>query len=204
MYSPAPAPVVRARVARLASRSRTSDLIEIVVPRPTGLSSRNLPPSASTRSTSPIRPELWPSAAPPTPSSATVARTPPGLRRRSPPSSPDAGEDDGYVMAFVHNPDRGAADLVILAAQDFTADPIARVHLPARSRSACTAAGSLTTRCIPPHIGALAVAAARALPRQPGLIRSLSQTDPGPFESSDRWLAPGAPQSLGASQRAWR
>ena len=48
------------------------------------------------------------------------------------PSSPDAAEDDGYVMAFVHNPDRGAADLVILAAQDFTAEPVARVHLPAR------------------------------------------------------------------------
>jgi carotenoid cleavage dioxygenase-like enzyme len=48
------------------------------------------------------------------------------------PATPHAGEDDGYVMAFVHNPDRGAADLVILAAQDFTADPVARVHLPAR------------------------------------------------------------------------
>jgi carotenoid cleavage dioxygenase len=48
------------------------------------------------------------------------------------PSSPDAGEDDGFVLAYVHNPDRGAADLVILAAQDFTAEPVARVHLPAR------------------------------------------------------------------------
>ncbi|HEX2744643.1 MAG TPA: carotenoid oxygenase family protein [Streptosporangiaceae bacterium] len=48
------------------------------------------------------------------------------------PAAPDAAEDDGYVMAFVHNPDRGAADLVILAAQDFTAEPVARVHLPAR------------------------------------------------------------------------
>jgi carotenoid cleavage dioxygenase len=48
------------------------------------------------------------------------------------PTSPEAAEDDGYVMAFVHNPDRGAADLVILAAQDFTAEPVARVHLPAR------------------------------------------------------------------------
>jgi carotenoid cleavage dioxygenase len=48
------------------------------------------------------------------------------------PASADAAEDDGYVMAFVHNPDRGAADLVILAAQDFTAEPVARVHLPAR------------------------------------------------------------------------
>jgi carotenoid cleavage dioxygenase-like enzyme len=48
------------------------------------------------------------------------------------PSSPSAPEDDGYVMAFVHNPDRGAADLVILAAQDFRAEPVARIHLPAR------------------------------------------------------------------------
>ena len=48
------------------------------------------------------------------------------------PAAPDAAEDDGYLMAYIHNPDRGAADLVILAAQDFTADPIARVHLPAR------------------------------------------------------------------------
>ncbi|MGH3210487.1 MAG: carotenoid oxygenase family protein [Trebonia sp.] len=48
------------------------------------------------------------------------------------PASPDAAEDDGYVMAFVHDPDRGAADLVILAAQDFAGEPVARVHLPAR------------------------------------------------------------------------
>jgi len=48
------------------------------------------------------------------------------------PAAPDAAEDDGYVMAFVHDPERGAADLVILAAQDFTAEPVARIHLPAR------------------------------------------------------------------------
>jgi carotenoid cleavage dioxygenase len=48
------------------------------------------------------------------------------------PAAPDSAEDDGYVMAYVHNPDRGASDLVILAAQDFTAEPLARVHLPAR------------------------------------------------------------------------
>ncbi|MCW2575325.1 MAG: 9-cis-epoxycarotenoid dioxygenase, partial [Modestobacter sp.] len=48
------------------------------------------------------------------------------------PSSPEAEEDDGYVMAFVHDPDRGATDLVIIAAQDFTGEPVARVHLPAR------------------------------------------------------------------------
>ena len=48
------------------------------------------------------------------------------------PSSPDAAEDDGYVMAFVHDPDRGATDLVLLAGQDFTGEPVARVHLPVR------------------------------------------------------------------------
>ena len=48
------------------------------------------------------------------------------------PRSADAAEDDGYVMAFAHDPDRGASDLVILAAQDFTGQPVARVHLPAR------------------------------------------------------------------------
>jgi carotenoid cleavage dioxygenase len=48
------------------------------------------------------------------------------------PSSSDGAEDDGYLMAFVHNPERGAADLVILAAQDFTSEPIARILLPAR------------------------------------------------------------------------
>lgn len=48
------------------------------------------------------------------------------------PRSPDAAEDDGYVLAFVHNPERGASDLVILSAQDFTGDPVATVHLPAR------------------------------------------------------------------------
>ncbi|GAA5064918.1 carotenoid oxygenase family protein [Nocardia callitridis] len=42
------------------------------------------------------------------------------------------GEDEGYLLAYVHNPERGAADLVVLAAQDFTGEPVARVHLPAR------------------------------------------------------------------------
>ncbi|MCF3179706.1 carotenoid oxygenase family protein [Streptomyces polychromogenes] len=43
-----------------------------------------------------------------------------------------ADEDDGYLMAYVHDPDRCAADLVILSAQDFTGRPLARVHLPVR------------------------------------------------------------------------
>jgi carotenoid cleavage dioxygenase-like enzyme len=48
------------------------------------------------------------------------------------PAAPAAAEDDGYVMTFVHNPDRGASDLVILAARDFLGDPVATIHLPAR------------------------------------------------------------------------
>jgi carotenoid cleavage dioxygenase-like enzyme len=48
------------------------------------------------------------------------------------PAAPDAAEDDGYLLAFVHDPDRGATDLVVLAAQDVAGDPVARVHLPAR------------------------------------------------------------------------
>jgi carotenoid cleavage dioxygenase-like enzyme len=48
------------------------------------------------------------------------------------PSGPDAAEDDGYLLTFVHDPERGAADLVVLAAQDVPAAPVARVHLPVR------------------------------------------------------------------------
>ncbi|MGP4017684.1 carotenoid oxygenase family protein [Saccharopolyspora sp. 5N708] len=48
------------------------------------------------------------------------------------PDPSGGAEDDGYLMTFAHNPDRGAADLVVLAAQDFTGPPVARIHLPAR------------------------------------------------------------------------
>ncbi|MFI9803531.1 carotenoid oxygenase family protein [Streptomyces sp. NPDC052301] len=48
------------------------------------------------------------------------------------PGDARAAEDDGYALAYVHDPGRGAADLVILAAQDFTGEPVARVHLPGR------------------------------------------------------------------------
>ncbi|MFJ9692448.1 carotenoid oxygenase family protein [Kitasatospora sp. NPDC101183] len=41
-------------------------------------------------------------------------------------------EDDGYLLTFVHDPDRGASDLVVLSAEDFTGDPVATVHLPVR------------------------------------------------------------------------
>lgn len=47
-------------------------------------------------------------------------------------ADPRAAEDDGYAIAYVHDPDRGAADLLILAARDFTGEPVARVRLPGR------------------------------------------------------------------------
>jgi len=47
-------------------------------------------------------------------------------------SAEGSAEDDGYVLAYVHDPDRGAADLVILSALDFTGEPVARIHLPVR------------------------------------------------------------------------
>ncbi|WP_214317462.1 carotenoid oxygenase family protein [Nonomuraea sediminis] len=48
------------------------------------------------------------------------------------PSLSGTAEDDGYLLSYVNNPDRGAADLVILSSQDFTGAPLATVHLPAR------------------------------------------------------------------------
>jgi carotenoid cleavage dioxygenase-like enzyme len=48
------------------------------------------------------------------------------------PSSPDAAEDDGYVLSIVYDPERDGSDLVILAAQDFAGEPVARVQLPQR------------------------------------------------------------------------
>jgi carotenoid cleavage dioxygenase len=44
----------------------------------------------------------------------------------------NAGEDEGYVMAYAHDLDGGKTDLVILAAQDFAGEPVARIHLPVR------------------------------------------------------------------------
>jgi carotenoid cleavage dioxygenase-like enzyme len=48
------------------------------------------------------------------------------------PMSFGAGEDEGYVMAYAHHLDGSRTDLVILAAQDFASEPVARIHLPAR------------------------------------------------------------------------
>ena len=48
------------------------------------------------------------------------------------PKHGDAAEDEGWVMAYVHDEHRNAADVVIIDAQDFAAPPVATVHLPVR------------------------------------------------------------------------
>ncbi len=48
------------------------------------------------------------------------------------PSSPDAAEDDGWIMSFVYDATDDASDLVILAAQDLAGDPVATIRLPQR------------------------------------------------------------------------
>nr|WP_272926170.1 carotenoid oxygenase family protein [Streptomyces sp. SID8379] len=48
------------------------------------------------------------------------------------PSSAGSAEDDGWVLSYVFDAERGATDLVVLAAQDLAGGPVARVHLPAR------------------------------------------------------------------------
>jgi carotenoid cleavage dioxygenase len=48
------------------------------------------------------------------------------------PEGASAGEDEGFVLSLVFDHDRGATDLMVLSAQDFTGDPVAVVHLPVR------------------------------------------------------------------------
>lgn len=48
------------------------------------------------------------------------------------PASPTAGEDEGWVMAIVHDTGTEQSRLVIIDAHDFTAPPVAVVHLPQR------------------------------------------------------------------------
>jgi carotenoid cleavage dioxygenase-like enzyme len=48
------------------------------------------------------------------------------------PRSADSGEDDGWVLSTVCDATTGLSDVVILHAQDFTGDPVATIHLPAR------------------------------------------------------------------------
>ncbi|MEX0767932.1 MAG: carotenoid oxygenase family protein [Microthrixaceae bacterium] len=48
------------------------------------------------------------------------------------PAASGAGELEGYVMSLVYDASTDRSDLVILAAQDLSADPVATVHLPQR------------------------------------------------------------------------
>ncbi|MCH2169149.1 carotenoid oxygenase family protein [Myxococcota bacterium] len=48
------------------------------------------------------------------------------------PCSDEADEDDGWLLAYVHDAGRNAADVVILHAQDFLGEPVARIELPTR------------------------------------------------------------------------
>ena len=48
------------------------------------------------------------------------------------PASPDAGEDEGWLLSMVHDTATDKSDLVILDATDFTGPEVARVHLPQR------------------------------------------------------------------------
>lgn len=48
------------------------------------------------------------------------------------PRTADAAEDDGWILAYVYDARRNASDVVIVAAQDFTAPPVATIHLPVR------------------------------------------------------------------------
>lgn len=48
------------------------------------------------------------------------------------PRSHGAAEDDGWLLAYVHDASRDRADVVVLHAQDFAAAPVATVHLPIR------------------------------------------------------------------------
>ena len=48
------------------------------------------------------------------------------------PESPEAGEDEGWILSLVYDAARDASDLVILDATDFTGAEVARVHLPQR------------------------------------------------------------------------
>jgi len=58
-----------------------------------------------------------------------------GVRGAEPvfaPASPDAGEDEGWVISFTHDTNSGESHLIIVDAQDFSAAPVATIHLPRR------------------------------------------------------------------------
>jgi carotenoid cleavage dioxygenase-like enzyme len=48
------------------------------------------------------------------------------------PQSGEADEDDGWVLAYLYDRETDRSDVVILDAQDFSATPVATIHLPQR------------------------------------------------------------------------
>ena len=48
------------------------------------------------------------------------------------PLAPDAAEDEGYIMTFIYDYDTDQSEFIILNAQDFEGEPVARVKLPQR------------------------------------------------------------------------
>ncbi len=48
------------------------------------------------------------------------------------PESASAGEDEGWIMAYVYDKSTNKSDVVIIHAQDFAAPPVATIHLPQR------------------------------------------------------------------------
>ena len=58
-----------------------------------------------------------------------------GVRGAEPvfaPAAPDAGEDEGWIISLAHDTNNDQSRLLILDARDFTAPPVAVVHLPRR------------------------------------------------------------------------
>ncbi|MEM9621480.1 MAG: carotenoid oxygenase family protein [Pseudomonadota bacterium] len=48
------------------------------------------------------------------------------------PAAGATSEDDGYLLSFVYDPASDQSELIIVDASNMAADPVARVHLPAR------------------------------------------------------------------------
>ncbi len=48
------------------------------------------------------------------------------------PASDSAAEDEGWIMAYVHDDERNTSDVIILDAQDMEAEPLATISLPRR------------------------------------------------------------------------
>jgi carotenoid cleavage dioxygenase len=48
------------------------------------------------------------------------------------PAAPDAGEDEGWVLSVVYDAGTDSSDVLVIDATDFTAPPVATIHLPRR------------------------------------------------------------------------